>query len=374
MFWFWFFAGPALTLAVLALRGERKRAQFVADRLMPDPDHITPPVTVIASLESSDDGLRDNLAALAAQDYPSYELILAARTAADIPPGVLPHRVLVVLAGAEKHKSHERVENLLAGVQASRKQSEILAFADAYGRVSPHWLRALVAPLSEANVGASTGFCWFAPEPPDFWSLLRSVWSAPIAGLLGPGDNPFAWVGSMAIQKEMFFELRIPSAWRDSASESGAATRAVHRAGLRIAFAPAAMAAFTGRTAMRSFLVWAWRQMALARLYVPRLWWEALAAHFFYCGGMAAAITASLMGSRGAEWVLVTQLGLGMLKGVNRATLAKAELSQHEAWFKRHAWVHALWVPLATWLWLGILIASAIPFRPPAKKTGSSNA
>lgn len=372
MFWFWFFAGPALALALLALRGERKRAQFVADRLLPDPNRISPPATLIASIEGPDDGLRENLAVLAAQDYPSYELILAARTAADIPPAILPRRVLVVLAGAEKPKSHERIENLLAGVQVSRKQSEILAFADAYGRVSPHWLRALVAPLSEANVAASTGFCWFAPVPPDFWSLLRSVWSAPLMGLLGPGDNPFVWAGSLAIQKEMFFELRIPASWRQSVSESGGVTRAVRRSGLCIAFAPGAMAAFTSRTTMHAFLDWARHEMALARQYVPRLWWEALMSHFFYCAGMAAAIIASLRGSRGAEWVLVTQLGLGMLKGVNRATLAKAELPQHEAWFKRHAWVHSLWVPLATWLWLGVLIASALPFRPSAKKTGSS--
>jgi hypothetical protein len=73
---------------------------------------------------------------------------------------------------------------------------------------------------------------------------------------------------------------------------------------------------------------------------------------------MAAAITASLRGSRGAEWALVAQLGLGMLKGVNRATLARAELPDREAWFKRHAWVHALWVPLATWVWLWVLLAS----------------
>ena len=74
--------------------------------------------------------------------------------------------------------------------------------------------------------------------------------------------------------------------------------------------------------------------MMLARFYVPRLWWGALVAHFFYCGGMAAAIAASIRGSRGAEWVLVAQLGLGMLKGVNRATLAKAELPECEAWFQ----------------------------------------
>ena len=373
MFWFWFFAGPALALAAVALRGERKRARFVAERLTPDTNQIAPPATVIASIEGDGDGLRENLAVLAAQEYPSYELILAARTAADIPPNVLPRRVIVVLRGAKESNSGQRTENLLAGVQASRKQSEVLAFADAYGRVSRQWLRALVAPLSQANVGVSTGFYWFTPEPPDFWSLMRSVWSAPVAGRLGPGDNPFAWAGSMAILKEMFYELRIPSAWRESISESGPVTRAVHRAGLRIAFAPGAIAADSGRTGMRDFLRWARSQMALARLYVPRHWWWSLAAHFFYCGGMAAAITASLKGSRGAEWVLVAQLGLGMLKGVNRAAIAKAELPEREAWFQRHAWIHSLWVPLATWLWLGILMASAVPFRQAAKKTAASN-
>ncbi len=373
MFWFWFFAGPALALAAFALRGERKRAQFVAERLALDSGPITPPASLIASLEGPDDSLRENLAVLAAQDYPSYELILAARTAADIPPDVLPSRVLVVLAGHDRPESRARSENLLAGVQACRKQSEILAFADAYGHVSRHCLRALVAPLSGANVGASTGFCWFAPDPPDFWSLLRSVWTAPIMGLLGPAGNPFAWAGSLAIQKEIFFELRIPASWRESISESGPLTRALRGARLRIAFAPGAVAAFTGRTTMRAFLDWGRRQMALARQYVPRLWWQALVSHFFYCGGMAAAIIASLKGFRGAEWVLVTQLGLGMLKGVNRATLAKAELPDEEAWFKRHAWVHALWAPVATWVWLGILTASAFPFRPFAKKTGPPN-
>ena len=72
------------------------------------------------------------------------------------------------------------------------------------------------------------------------------------------------------------------------------------------------------------------------------MWSGALVSHFFYCGATAAAIVASLRGSRGAEWALVALLGLGMLKGLNRATLAKAELPEREAWFKRHAWVHAL--------------------------------
>ncbi len=373
MFWFWFFAGPALALAVFALRGERKRARFVADRLAPDPNRILPPATVIVSVEGDEDDLRENLGALASLDYPDYELIVAARNATDIPPGVLPGRVIVVLVGAN-HKNSDRITNRLAGVRAARKHSEILAFADPGGRVASGWLRALAARLSEANVGVSTGYRWFLPEPPDFSSLLRSVWNAPIAGLLGPGDNPFAWAGSMAIQKEMFFELRIPDAWQSSPSDSGSLTRAVHQAGLRIAFAPGGMIAYAGRTDLGGFVIRAMGEVSFARRDLPRLWWAALVSHVFYCGGMAAAIAASLEGSRGAEWVLVVQLGLGMLKGVNRATLAKAELPGREAWFQRHAWVHSLWTPLGTWLWLAVMIASILPFRHAQKKTASASA
>jgi cellulose synthase/poly-beta-1,6-N-acetylglucosamine synthase-like glycosyltransferase len=329
---------------------------------------------VIVSVEGTDDDLRQNLEALASLDYPDYELIVAARSAADIPPGVLPKRVIIVLVGANRNGASDRITNRLAGVRAARKHSEILAFADSGGRVACGWLRALAAPLAEANVAVSTGYRWFLPEPPDFSSLLRSVWNAPIAGLLGPGDNPFVWAGSMAIQKEMFFELRIPDAWQKSESDSGSLTRAVHKAGLRIAFAPGAMVAYGGGTGLRGFLGRAVREMSLARREVPRLWWSALVSHIFYCGGMAAAITASIEGSRGAEWVLVVQLGLGMLKGVNRATLARAELPDREAWFKRHAWVHSLWTPLGTWLWLAVMIASILPFRHTAKKTASASA
>ena len=44
-----------------------------------------PPVTVIVPVKGYDEGLRENLAALAALDYPDYELIVAANWAEDIP-------------------------------------------------------------------------------------------------------------------------------------------------------------------------------------------------------------------------------------------------------------------------------------------------
>ena len=357
VFWYWCFVGPALLLAFLSLRGERKRAAYVERRLAETP-HDLPPVSVIVPVKGSDHELKQNLAALAAQDYPDFELIVAARTAADIPPGVLPQKVHVVLAGADDSSASEKVQNLRAAVAATRKRSQVYAFADSDGRVTPRWLRSLVAPLAEKGVGASTGFRWYAPIPPTFWTLLRSVWDAVALGQLGPGDCAFAWGGAMAIRRETFHELDIRGRWKDAVSDDYTLSAAIHGAGLTIAFAPGALVPSLEAAPAGQLFAWMRRQMTITRVYNPRLWWLALVAHIFYCGGMAASIVASVMGSRLAEWALLAQLSPGMLKGLNRATLAKAALPEYEAWFKRHQWVHAIWIPLATWLWLAVLVAS----------------
>jgi cellulose synthase/poly-beta-1,6-N-acetylglucosamine synthase-like glycosyltransferase len=311
-------------------------------------------------LEGAEEDLRENLAALVSLDYPDYELIVAVRTARTIPPAVLPSRVIVVLGGAREMGGSDRIKNLSAGVRVSRKRTQIFAFATGEGRVSKNWLRALAAPLADPDVAASTGYCWYTPEPPDFWSLMRGVWDAVAAGTLGAGDNRFAWGGAMAMRKELFFEAGVPEFWRGELTDDYTLSEAVHAAGLQIAYAPGALTPCVEHTPAGSFLRWIRRQMAITRIYVPRLWWPALIAHIFYCGGMAASAIASINGSRLAEWALIAQLSPGMLKGLNRATLAKAALPEYESWFKRHAWVHAIWVPLGTWVWLIALVSSAI--------------
>ena len=358
VFWYWFFTGPALLLAFLSLRGERKRAAYVADRLSADSTDF-PPVSLIVPVKGEDEGLRENLAALAALDYPDYELVIAADTAGDIPPGVLPQRAKVVLSHGTDNGTSEKIRNLLAAIRATRKRPRVFAFADSDGRPSAEWLRALVAPLAEKEVGCSTGYRWFTPEPPTFWSLLRSVQDAVCNGLLGPGDAPFAWGGAMAIRKETFFELHLPERWKNTVSDDYALAAAVHEAGLHIAYAPGALVPSFEKLTAAELFRWLRRQLTITRVYNPRLWWPALLAHVFYCGGMAASIIASIRGSRLAEWALIAQISPGMLKGLNRATLAKAALPGREQWFKRHGWVHAIWIPLATWLWLAGLVASA---------------
>ena len=358
VFLYWFFVGPALLLAVLSLRGERRRACYVAGRLAERPDYL-PPASVIVPVKGADEGLRENLAALAALDYPDYELIVTAQSAADIPSGVLPARVKVVLAHGADARSSEKVQNLVAAVRATRRRSDIFAFADSDTRVTRGWLRALAAPLSDPGVGASTGYRWFVPAPATFWTLVRGVWDAVCGGMLGPGDSPFVWGGSMAIRKETFFEIGVFEYWKNAVSDDYTLAAAVRTALLKVAYAPGALAPSFDRIGGRAFFEWSRRQLIITRCYRPRLWWTGLVAHILYCGAMTASVAAWIAGRRFAPWVLAALLLPGMFKGWRRAKLARASLPEYDAWFRRHGWVHTACVPLATWLWLIALVSAA---------------
>jgi ceramide glucosyltransferase len=358
VFLYWFFVAPALLLALFSLFGERRRTSYVSARLSEEQDYF-PPASVIVPVKGPDDGLRENLVALASLDYPDYELIVTAHSAADIPSGVLPPRVKVVLAHGTDSASSEKVQNLVAAVRATRRRSEMFAFSDSDTRVTPRWLRALAAPLDNPGVGASTGYRWFVPAPATFWTLMRGVWDAVCAGMLGPGDNPFVWGGSMAMRKETFFEIGVFERWKSAISDDYALAAAVTAAGLKIAYAPGALAPSFDRIGGRAFFEWSRRQLILTRFYRPRLWQTGLVAHTFYCGGMAASVAALFARHGLAAWALAAQLVPGMLKGWRRAKLARASLPEYDWWFRRYAWAHVLWVPLATWLWLVALVSAA---------------
>jgi ceramide glucosyltransferase len=358
MWLYWFVAALCVIVAVLSLRGGRRRARYVESRLGAEIDSF-PAATVIVPVKGYDEGLRENLAALATLDYPDYELIVAAHSAADIPPGVLPPRVKIVLSHGSDAETAEKIQNLLAAVRAARKHTEVFAFADSDGRPTKRWLRALVAPLSEPDVGASTGYRWFMPEPAGFWSLVRGVWDAVAAGVLGPGDNRFAWGGAMAIRKELFFEARVPEHWHGQISDDYALSEAVRSLNKTIAYAPGALTPSREHIGMVRFFSWIRRQMSITRMYAPDLWWPGLIAHIFYCTGMALSLVLALRGYRPAIAALAAQLLPGMWKGWQRVRLARRCLPEYREWFRKCAWAHVLLVPLATWAWLAALGSSA---------------
>jgi GT2 family glycosyltransferase len=163
----------------------------------------------------------------------------------------------------------------------------------------------------------------------------------------------------MAIRKETFFDARVYSYWKNTVSDDYALSAAVRKAGLAIAFAPGALTPCFERLSCGRFFAWIRRQMTITRVYNPRLWGLGLAAHIFYCLAMAASVIACIDGYLPAALALAAQLIPGMIRGWNRAVLARQALPEYGKWFRRYAWTHAIFNSAATWVWLIALASSA---------------
>ncbi len=352
----WLFAilvAPAILLAASSWRGEREKFRYYRERLCDQvQSSFLPPVSLIVPVKGHDEGLQENLASLASLDYPDYELIIAARAPDDVPAGVVPAGARVVFSEGQPAGAAEKLQNLLAAVRAVRPETQVLAFADSDGRVSRGWLRALVAPLRQAEVGAATGYRVYLPQPPSFWPALRSAWNAVIFGTFAAGEVDFVWGGAMALRKELFARLGVGSLWASTASDDYVLTEAVRAAKLQLRFAPGALVVSSDAIAARELLVWIRRQMIITRVYAPRLWALSFAATLIYCTAMLTCVAALAYGHWSGAPVLGFLLAAGMLKGTAREKLAAMALPDSATWFKRHGWLFTWLVPLATWTWL----------------------
>jgi cellulose synthase/poly-beta-1,6-N-acetylglucosamine synthase-like glycosyltransferase len=147
--WFWLLAAPAILLALLSLAGEWRRTAYVRDRLRQRPASL-PPASIIVPVKGHDDNLRLNLAMLAAQDYPDCEVIVTARTATDIPAGVLPSGVKVVVPPRRR----DRLVGELAGRSRPRHRGfRSCGVGERPRRAKPGRAIAVEPPHRAAGVG-----------------------------------------------------------------------------------------------------------------------------------------------------------------------------------------------------------------------------
>ena len=245
----------------------------------PLPDH-TPFATVIVPCKGDEAGLRENLAPLLDQNYPGYEVIFVVDDANDPAVPMIQNirrsnksieSKLVIAPKAVN--SGQKVENIREAVLHSDTRSNVFVFADSDVRVGDGWLRNLVAPLQDDNVGAATGYRWFIAAKTTFAGELRSAWNASIASALGPNvKSNFCWGGSTAIRREVFDLLNIRDRLAGTLSDDFAVTRFLNEAGLDIRFVPQALTRSHGECTFRECVEFTTRQLKVTRVYRPHLW------------------------------------------------------------------------------------------------------
>jgi hypothetical protein len=115
---------------------------------------------------------------------------------------------------------------------------EIVAFLDADSITRSDWLRSMVGPFQDPEVGATSGVRWYTPPDGSFGSLVRHLFNI---GALGPMHMfHVPWGGSQAIRFRVMRESNLLSFWGQCFGEDSSVYRILRSLGLRLEFVPAA--------------------------------------------------------------------------------------------------------------------------------------
>ena len=280
---FYFFAVISIYLGLLSLRGGVRFVRYLQKEIEHEIGDYTPFVTVFVPCRGVDAGLKENILSLFAQNYPAYEIVFVTDSPDDPAFAVIDEArhsfkkqtgpvISTIVAGAATD-SGQKVHNLRAAIRATHPASDVFVFADTDARPQKFWLRALVAPLRDESIGATTGYRWFVAAKAGFASHLISVWNAAIASALGArGDKNFCWGGATAVRRETFERLNIVERWRGTVSDDFTITRVLHEAGLPVKFVPHCLTPSFHHSSWRELLEFTTRQLKITRVYAPHLW------------------------------------------------------------------------------------------------------
>lgn len=304
-----------------------------------------PRAVILLPVRGLDEGFDGNLGAILSQNYPRYRVVVVADAEDD--PAVMRIRevardnpsIPVEFALSDPEGMGGKVNALRTALTRLVAEDEVVVFADADIRPSLDWLRQLVQPLADVTVGASTGFRWYVPPRPTFWSLVRSEWNAVSANVLFDPRRTYTWGGSSAVRVEHLARLRLQERWRRVLSDDLVVTGAVREAGLRIVFAPAALVATVEGSDRRSCVDWCLRQMTMATLYLPIVRRYAAAAFAVFDGAVVLGLL-SLVLAPSVSWAYLVPGTVFLL--TLPATVAKSSL-RRGALFSGSPHVAGLW-------------------------------
>jgi ceramide glucosyltransferase len=349
---------------------------YIRAHLNSIPRAWTPFATVFLPCKGLDFELERNVEALLKQEYPDFEVVFVTATSEDPSLPLLRKvaaefpqlRTKFVIAGRSNERG-EKVNNLLQAVSHADKCSAVFVFTDSDARPGETWLRDLISPLGEEQVGVSTGYRWLFPSRGNLASVLRSAWNASVVTVLGNHTLNFAWGGSMAIRRTTFERAQVLAHWKHSISDDYSLGQAIKKAKLKIHYEPRCLIASHGSCSWRELLEWSTRQIIITKVYWRRLWHLALVSHFIFVAGwwwavgqftlaawqsLTVRVTSSPMGLanplRHYGTVISVIFLLGAVRGFLRTETVKLIQAKDRAEIQQFWWGYVLLSPIVSTL------------------------
>ena len=337
------------------LRGHVRRAMRVAFGA------FLPPLALVLPVRGLDEGFDANVRAILSQAYPRYRLLVVADDVDDQAVTRIREiavefpRVPVSVVFSDPSPLGGKVNALRSALAHLTREDEVVAFADSDIRPGEDWLRQLVQPLADSTVGVATGFRWYVPPWPTFWSLVRAEWNAVSANVLFDPRRSFAWGGSCAVRRDHLPTLRLEERWREVLSDDLVLTQTAREAGLKIAYAPAALVGTFEGASRAACLEWCLRQMTMATLYLPIVRRYAAAAFAVFNGAVIFGLASLAMAAFWGPTYLVPAL---LFFAPLPSAIAKASLRRGALFSAAPAVADAWKVPA----WRTAIAALAVPW------------
>jgi hypothetical protein len=279
------------------------------------PEEAWPAVTVCLPLRGSDPVLADCLRGLCQQEYPRYDIRIVVDSATDPAWETIravlaefPHiRVTTSVLAERLETCSLKVSALLQAFKDLDVRTEIVALIDADVVPPSHWLRELVRPFHDPQVGATSGIRWYHTDDRSWGSLVRGLWGAGAAAQMYSCD--ILWGGSLALRAGVVREPALQQLWARSFVEDTSVVQYLRDHHHQMRVLPRLTMINPEATSLASCYRFIRRQLMCMRLHHPA--WPNI---FWTTVGMALSTPMTLGVAvaswfHGMEWLSWTVLG-----------------------------------------------------------------
>ena len=232
-----------------------------------------PKAAIILCLRGADPFLADCIEALLKQNYDEYTLKIVVDSKEDPAWSIVqqviekcqPSYVQVSPLRKKYETCSLKCSSLIQAISELDQSYEVVAFIDSDVVADPNWLRQLIAPLADEQVGATTGFRWYSLRTKQWGSLLRTICNK--SSTIYMYRNKIPWGGSMALKRSLLDEAEVLATWKKSLSVDTPLTKIINQAGLSVKFVPSLIMLNQEECDIGGCLRFLVRQLLVARLY-----------------------------------------------------------------------------------------------------------
>ena len=236
------------------------------------PDRPLPKAAVILSLRGHDPFLQRCIENLIRQDYPDFMIQIVVDSDGD-PAWEAVNEVrrkfddvrLNARTLSDRRPSCSlKNSSIIEAIRGLPADVEVVALVDADAIVPSTWLRNLVAPLADPEVGCTTGVRWFAPVERSFGSRLRCYWNLVAAPMIFASST--AWGGSMLIRRSIL-DSGLTDEWSLMFCEDAHTINHLRQRAIKLQYVPEATIVNQERISVMSCIRFVNRQKLIFRLY-----------------------------------------------------------------------------------------------------------